>query len=117
LFPSETGGYRAASCLDRPFAEIATKLKLKKKVTPRAMRRTFQDLARAAEVRDIVTRSISGHSTEAMQRHYSTVSGKEQREGLAKVVELAKFRQAARLDPSGEISGERAAEAETAVGA
>jgi hypothetical protein len=39
------------------------------------MRRTFQDLARAAEVRDIVTRSASGHSTEAMQRHYSTVSG------------------------------------------
>ena len=117
LFPSETGGYRAASCLDRPFAEIATKLKLKKKVTPRAMRRTFQDLARAAEVRDIVTRSISGHSTEAMQRHYSTVSGKEQKEGLAKVVELAKFRQAARLDPSGEISGEERAETETAVGA
>jgi hypothetical protein len=52
-----------------------------------------------------------------MQRHYSTVSGKEQKEGLAKVVELAKFRQAARLDPSGEISGEERAEAETAVGA
>ena len=81
------------------------------------MRRTFQDLARTAEVRDIVTRSISGHSTEAMQRHYSTVSGKEQREGLAKVVELAKFRQAARLDPSGEICGEATPETETAVGA
>jgi hypothetical protein len=81
------------------------------------MRRTFPDLARAAEVRDIVTRSISGHSTEAMQRHYSTVSGKEQKDGLARVVELAKFRQAARLDPSGEISGEARAEAETAVGA
>jgi hypothetical protein len=117
LFPSETGGYRAGSCLDRPFVEITTKLKLTKKVTPRAMRRTFQDLARAAEVRDIVTRSISGHSTEAMQRHYSTVSNKEQREGLAKVVELAKFRQAARLDFNGEISGEARAEAETAAGA
>jgi len=117
LFPSETGGYRAASCLDRPFEEVATKLKLKKRVTPRAMRRTFQDLARAAEVRDIVTRSSSGHSTEAMQRYYSTVSGKEQKEGLAKVVELAKFRQAARLDPSREISGDARAEAETAAGA
>ena len=81
------------------------------------MRRTFQDLARTAEVRDIVTRSISGHSTEAMQRHYSTVSGKEQREGLAKVVELAKFRQAARLDLGGDISGEETAETETADGA
>jgi hypothetical protein len=57
------------------------------------------------------------YSTEAMQRHYSTVSGKEQKARLAKVVELAKFRQAARLDPSGEISGEARAETETAVGA
>ncbi|HEV7554757.1 MAG TPA: hypothetical protein VGO00_04825, partial [Kofleriaceae bacterium] len=58
-------------------------------VTPRAMRRTFQDLARAAKVTDIVTRSISGHATPEMQRHYSTVDGKEQRAGLAKIVDLA----------------------------
>jgi hypothetical protein len=32
-----------------------------------------------------------------MQRHYSIVSGNEQKEGLAKVVELARFREAARL--------------------
>jgi hypothetical protein len=30
LFPSETGSYRAASCLDRPFEEVCTKLELKK---------------------------------------------------------------------------------------
>jgi hypothetical protein len=69
------------------------------------MRRTFQDLARAAEVRDIVTRSVSGHSSEAMQRHYSTVSSREQKEGLARVVSLAKFREAARLDRSQDASG------------
>jgi hypothetical protein len=121
LFPTEIGGYRAGSCLDHPFEEVAKKPGLKQKVTPRVMRRTFQDLARAAEVRDIVTRSISGHSTEAMQRHYSTVSGNEQKEGLAKVVGLARFREAARIvgdsDLSGEISAEERAETETAVGA
>jgi integrase len=100
LFPSETGNYRAASCLDRPFREITTQLKWKKEITPRAMRRTFQDLARAAEVRDIVTRSVSGHSTEAMQRHYSTVTSAEQKAGLARVVSLAKFREVAQLDGS-----------------
>jgi hypothetical protein len=52
------------------------------------MRRTFNDLARAAEVQDLVTRSISGHSTERMQHHYSTVRGDEQQEGLGKVVDL-----------------------------
>jgi hypothetical protein len=94
---------------------VASQLKLKKNITPRAMRRTFQDLARAAEVRDIVTRSISGHSTEAMQRHYSTVSGKEQKEGLAKVVSLARFREIARGEnQSGSASGSSDVQTKTA---
>ena len=56
LFPSETGGFRSASCLDKPFEEVVTALKLKRRITPRAMRRTFQDLAPAAEVKDVVKR-------------------------------------------------------------
>jgi len=56
--------------------------------TQRGMRRTFNDLARAAGVEDLVTRSISGHLTERMQHHYSTVQGAEQQQGLAKVVDL-----------------------------
>jgi len=43
---------------------------LKKTITPKAVRRTFQDLARAGEVKDIVTRAISGHATETMQHRY-----------------------------------------------
>jgi hypothetical protein len=34
---------------------------------------------------DLVTRSISGHLTERMQHHYSTVNAAEQRDALAKV--------------------------------
>lgn len=94
LFPSEVGGFRAPSVLDKPFRVVAKAIGLRKRVTPRAMRRTFQDLARAAEVRDLVTRSISGHATEEMQRHYSTVGETEQRDGLARVVSLAGFREA-----------------------
>ncbi len=94
LFPSETGGFRSASCLDKPFEEVVTALKLKKRITPRAMRRTFQDLARAAEVKDVVTRAVSGHATEAMQRHYSTVSPIEMKNSLAKVIDLAGIRKA-----------------------
>jgi hypothetical protein len=58
------------------------------------MRRTFQDLCRAAEVKDVVTRAISGHATEEMQHHYSTVASEEIRQNLAKVVSLAGFRKA-----------------------
>ena len=95
LFPSETGGFRAASCLDRPIRRIAEAAGIGKRLTAKFMRRTFQDLARAANVHDFVTRTISGHATLDMQRHYSTVSGDEVRSGLARVISLAGFREAA----------------------
>jgi integrase len=104
LFPGTNGRLRATSCLDKPFREMAKAMNLKKTITPRAMRRTFQDLARAAEVRDIVTRAVSGHATESMQRHYSTVHPDEIRQGLARVVSIAGFREA--LD---RCAGERVA--------
>jgi len=89
--------------LVKPFRVVKKALGLRKRVTPRAMRRTFQDLARAAAVGDLVTRSISGHATEEMQRHYSTVGETEQRDSLARVVSLAGFREA--LHPNVENEG------------
>ena len=56
--------------------------------TQRGLRRTFNNLARAARVDDLVTRSISGHLTERMQ-HHSTVNAVEQRAGTASVIDLA----------------------------
>lgn len=88
LFPTSEGGLRSPSCLDKPFKAVGKALRLGYPVTPRSMRRTFQDLARAAEIRDVVTRSVSGHATEAMQRHYSTVNPDEQRHALAKVAKI-----------------------------
>jgi integrase len=99
LFPaaptrwSAGGGFRSRSCMDKAFKEIGTVLGLGYEVTPRAMRRTFQDLARAASVSDIVTRAISGHRTEAMQQRYSTVASAEMRAGLAKVIDIATGRE------------------------
>ena len=93
LFPREDGGLRDPKVLRKPFNAVATALHLKKRITPRAMRRSFQDLARSAQVADVVTRSISGHATEQMQRHYSTVSQNEQAEGLAKVLRMMDFRE------------------------
>ena len=63
-------------------------------ISARAMRRTFQDLAREASVADVVTRAISGHATEAMQRHYSTARDHEVESGLARVIDLATVRRA-----------------------
>jgi integrase len=95
LFPSIKGGFRAASCLDKPIAAIAKAAEITKHLSPRFMRRTFQDLGRHAQVHDFVVRAISGHATATMQQHYSSVAPDEVRAGLAKVVALAQVR----LDP------------------
>lgn len=92
LFPSDVGGFRAASCLDKPFEACTEALGLKKRITPRAMRRTQQDLFRAGKVHDTVLRSISGHSSEIMTRHYSTAQLAEQREAIGAVVKLADYK-------------------------
>jgi len=63
--------------------------KIKKLITPRAMRRTAQDLSRLAGVNDLVTRAVSGHSDITMQELYSTIRGEEMRKSLAAVVQLA----------------------------
>ena len=114
LFPSTIGGFRTRSVLDKPFAAVATELKLGKHISAKAMRRTYQDLARAAEVKDIVTRSVSGHATEKMQERYSTVAQAEMRSGIAKIISLAGVRaameakevgRAARRAPRGGMHG------------
>lgn len=92
LFPSDIGGYRSRTVLDKPFAKAAKAIGLRYRVTAKAMRRTYQDLAREAGVPDVVTRSISGHMTEEMQNHYSTVHREEQRRHIARVVDLAGVR-------------------------
>ncbi len=50
------------------------------------MRRTFNDLMRLAKVEGIVTKSISGHQTDRMREHYSTVTPDEQRRSISNVV-------------------------------
>lgn len=88
LFPSDLGTMRHTSVLHPVFVEVARAIGLRKKISPRGMRRTFQDLMRAAGVHDLVARSLSGHATPAMQAHYSTVGGEEQRRAGASVLRL-----------------------------
>jgi integrase len=100
LFPAEDGGFRSVSFLKKAFATVGHLIGLNKKVTPRGMRRTFNDLMRLAKVEGIVTKSISGHQTDRMREHYSTVTPDEQRRSISNVVNLFGPRQ------SGEGRGE-----------
>jgi hypothetical protein len=92
LFPSETGGFRSPTVLDKPFKDVCRHLSLGKRVTPKAMRRTFQDLARLSAVDGLVQRSICGHLTEEMTERYSSVAQAEVQAALGKVVSLAGYR-------------------------
>jgi integrase len=60
LFPAEDGGSRTEHCLRKPFARVGALIGLEMRFTPRGLRRTFNDLARVADVEALVTRSISG---------------------------------------------------------
>ncbi|HVV82113.1 MAG TPA: hypothetical protein VHE35_03505 [Kofleriaceae bacterium] len=75
--------------LAEPFEVCGEAIGLAYRVTPRAMRRTMQDLAREAGVSDVVTRAISGHTTGAMQRHYSTARDHEVAATLSALVAKA----------------------------
>ena len=59
LFPSITGVFRAPCVLNKPLADVAAELELGKHISQRALRRTFNDLARAAQVSEIVERAAS----------------------------------------------------------
>jgi integrase len=50
LFPREDGGFRSESCLKKAFAEVGRLIGLKKKFSPRGMRRTFNDRSCARRV-------------------------------------------------------------------
>jgi integrase len=88
LFPAADGGFLSEHCLRKPFAKVCSLIGLEMRFTPRGLRRTFNDLARLSNVEALVTKSISGHLTDRMRAHYSTVQPVEQRESIGRVLRL-----------------------------
>lgn len=93
LFPARSGGYRTSTALAKPFADVSRVMGLNKKISARAMRRTFQDLAREANIDSIVQRSICGHATQEMSELYSTVGQKEIQRAVGKVISMVGYRE------------------------
>jgi hypothetical protein len=88
LFPSEKGTPRLAQVMNGPFADISQRMGLSFILSVSGMRRTYNDLALAAGVNNLVTRSISGHQTQKMQAHYTTVWAPRQLEAIGAVMDL-----------------------------
>lgn len=79
--------YRSQSALNNAVATICEEAKLPR-VTPHALRRTFEDLTRAAGVDALVRRAIHGWRSERAQGIYATVSREERDAAAAAVVRL-----------------------------
>jgi len=78
--PAEDGGFRSESFLKKAFVTVAHLIGLEKKFTPRGMRRTFNDLARVANIiTDRPRSSVSRHSA-TMRR---TLSLSPRRSGMS----------------------------------
>lgn len=81
VFPALHGGYMGTS-VPAHHIRAAAKACGIEYLTPKAMRRTFNDAMRLAGASAIVTRAIAGHTSEAMTEVYSTVLPDEAHEAV-----------------------------------
>ena len=88
VFPSTAGTLRCPGSLWKAWQGCLRAIGLDVRFTVHGLRRTFNDLARRAGADGIVIRSLTGHVTEKMREHYSTVALEEKRQTAADVVQL-----------------------------
>src|ERR1051325_8032227 len=88
MFPSTEGTLRTPNSPDRAWSKCLKHAKITKRFTVHGLRYTFTDLVRRANVDAVVRRALTGHVTEEMQRHYSTVGLDEKRAAIAGVLRL-----------------------------
>jgi len=73
-FPSEIGGLRYPGALWKAWRACLKASGIEQRFTIHGLRRTFNDLTRRAGVDAVVIKSLTGHVTEKMREHYSTVA-------------------------------------------
>lgn len=88
VFPGPRDGRRLGTNVPHTAIQRAAEACGVAKLTPKSMRRTFNDLMRIAGVEGIVLRSIVGHTSQAMTDTYSTVRRDEQADAVARVVSI-----------------------------
>jgi integrase len=85
LFPSKKKTLRTPASLMNAFKDALKAANLDKRISPHKLRYCFNDCLRLAGVDSVTGRSLTGHVTEDMQRHYSTVRIEEKRAAMEAV--------------------------------
>jgi integrase len=102
MFPSMRGTPLANSRISDALQEACKRAGIKQRFTSHGFRRTLTDLLRNAQVDPVIAAGLTGHETERMRRHYSTVRTSEAVEAGERVVRL--------LQPRSELLEESAQE-------
>ena len=88
MFPSKAGTLRAPSSLYKAWQRCLEAVEIERRFTVHGLRYTFTDLVRRAKADAVVRRALTGHVTESMQDHYSSVHLDEKRSAVASVHKL-----------------------------
>jgi integrase len=91
MFPSEAGGLRTPGGLWKAWRACVKESKIEERFTVHGLRRTFNDLTRRAGVDGVVIKSLTGHVTEKMRTHYSTVGLDEKLAAVSSVHRLVRL--------------------------
>jgi integrase len=87
VFSDDAGGLLRKNYLRAPLERVVKRVGIKGRFTVHGFRRTFNNIARQV-AGEIVTRSITGHVTQAMTEHYSHVGREEKLAAAGSVVRL-----------------------------
>ena len=90
IFPSASGGYHYSSWTDKILKWAVAECEIGHRLTMQGLRRTYTDLMRRAGVKDIVAQATTGHSSNEMTEHYSTVGMDERQEAAKRLMTLVK---------------------------
>lgn len=88
MFPSEAGTLRTPNSMDRAWTNCLEAAKVKRRFTLHGLRYTFTDLIRLSKADAVVRRALTGHVTQEMQDHYSSVGTEEKRAAIAGALKL-----------------------------
>lgn len=87
-FPSRAGTLRCPSSLHKAWKQCIEAIELGEHFTVHGLRRTFNDLGRRAKIDPTTIKSLTGHVTEQMREHYSSVGLDEKRSAVTAVMDL-----------------------------
>lgn len=92
VFPSRSGKlFLGTNSLSKSWTAALKAAGISERFTVHGLRRTFNDVTRRAKVDPLVIKSITGHVTEDMREHYSTVDLEEKRHAVTTVVKRLGF--------------------------